>query len=200
VTGASYVQDKNESKAASMPESKRWIDPAIIQRNWEEKEAAQIAEDDRRRNAVAERNRRMVSALNKQVAERSAREAQEKDTAQQYSQAYLATANAEKQREVEERRKRVQLKLQAKLELQGQMRENARRRREAPMSDIEKLINKPLLAHVDTFEKQKQLPLCPYPAEFLPKGLKATQSQLTELHSRQELTSARGLLHSRQGL
>lgn len=50
-----------------MPESKRWIDPAIIQRNWEEKEAAQKAEEDRRRGAVVERNQRMVSALNKQV-------------------------------------------------------------------------------------------------------------------------------------
>lgn len=50
-----------------MPESKRWIDPVIIQRNWEEKEAALKAEEDRRRGAVVERNKRMVSALNKQV-------------------------------------------------------------------------------------------------------------------------------------
>jgi hypothetical protein len=61
------MQDKNESKAASMPESKRWLDPAIIQRNWEQKEAAQQAEDDRRKGAIIERNKRMVSALNKQV-------------------------------------------------------------------------------------------------------------------------------------
>lgn len=61
------VQDKNASKAASMPESKRWIDPAIIQRNWEENEAALKAEEERRRDAAKERNLRMVSALNKQV-------------------------------------------------------------------------------------------------------------------------------------
>ena len=50
-----------------MPESKRWIDPAIIQRNWEQNEAALKAEEERRRDAAKERNQRMVSALNKQV-------------------------------------------------------------------------------------------------------------------------------------
>jgi hypothetical protein len=84
--------------------------------------------------------------------------------------------------------------VQAKLELEAQMRENARRRREAPMSDIEKIVNGPLLKDVDVYEATQALKLKPYPTEFLPKDLKATQNALNEQHARQRLKSARGLI------
>eukprot|EP00892_Ulva_mutabilis_P000621 jgi/Ulvmu1/1055/UM105_0013.1 len=187
-------QDKNESKAASMPESKRWIDPAIIQKNWEERERARSAEERRRRDAVADRNASMVAVLNEQVAARRAAGAAAKDERDAYSKRYLATAEAERVRDLEERRQRVQLKLQAKLDLEAQMRENARRRTEAPMSDIERMVNAPLLRAVDTFENTEVLPLKPYPAEFLPRDLKEVQAKLSEAHARGKLKSARGLV------
>lgn len=84
--------------------------------------------------------------------------------------------------------------LQAKLELEAQMRENARRRREAPMSDIEKTVNGPLLRKVDAYEATQRLALKPFPAEFLPSELQSTQSKLNEHHARARLKSARGLL------
>ena len=87
--------------------------------------------------------------------------------------------------------------LQAKLELEAQMRESARRRREEPMSALEKAVNKPLLQHVDAFEATAQLPLQPYPAEFLPRDLQAVQAQLTEQHARAALKTARGGQQSR---
>ena len=74
------------------------------------------------------------------------------------------------------------------------MRENARRRREAPMSDIEKTVNKPLLRAVDQYEETQALKLKPYPAEFLPKDLQSVQAKLNEHHARAKLKSARGLL------
>lgn len=189
------VQDKNESKAASMPESKRWIDPAIIQKNWEERERARSAEERRRRNAVTDRNTRMVAELDQQVAARRAAGAAAKEEQDKYSKKYLATAEAERQRDLEERRQRVQLKLQAKLDLEAQMRENARRRVEAPMSDIERTVNAPLLRNVNTFESTAALPLKAYPAEFLPRDLKEVQAKLSEAHARGKLKSARGLVH-----
>jgi hypothetical protein len=131
-----------------------------------------------------------------QVAERCVQRQVEKEVADQQSKTYLAGAEAEKKRELEERRQRVQLKINAKMELESQMRENARRRRVAPMSDVEKLMNKGLLGHVDAYEKHKKLPLRPFPKEFLPRGLEDTENQLTEHHSRTELKSARGLLKS----
>ena len=73
-----------------------------------------------------------------QVAERCVQKQADKETADQHSKNYLAGADEEKQRDLEERRQRVQKKIEAKLELESQMRENARRRREAPMSDVEK--------------------------------------------------------------
>lgn len=72
------------------------------------------------------------------------------------------------------------------------MRENARRRREEPMSAIERAVNKPLLRSVDTYEMTAQLPLKPYPAEFLPRDLQDAQARLTEAHARAALKSARG--------
>jgi hypothetical protein len=84
--------------------------------------------------------------------------------------------------------------LQAKLDLEAQMRENARRRREAPMSEIEKTVNKPLLKEVDTYEATHMAKLKPYPAEFLPKDLQETQRILNEHHARRRITTARGLL------
>lgn len=177
-----------------MPESKRWIDPAIIQKNWEERERLRSAEERRRRDAVTDRNARMVAELDEQVSARRAAGAAAKEEQQQYSQRYLATAEAERLRDLEERRARVQLKLQAKLDLEAQMRENARRRLEAPMSDIERTVNAPLLRAVDTFESTAVLPLKPYPAEFLPRDLKDTQARLSEAHARGKLRSARGLI------
>lgn len=118
----------------------------------------------------------------------------DQETADQHTRTYLAGAEVEKQRDLAERRKRVQIKVNAKLELESQMRENARRRREAPMSDVEKLFNRTLLGHVDTYERDKELPLKSYPKEYLPKGLNDTEKQLTEHHSRKELKSARGLI------
>ena len=246
-----------------MPESKRWIDPEIIQRNFERNEAARAAEDDRRRAVAVEGNKRMVSALNKQVAERTARDAEAKASDDAHSAAYLATAGAEQARCGDDRRKRLQLKLQvrtglagshlvgcpcsslraapydvcvqirtlpthqparlllaeaadgrivsrsrncfrpaaatavqAKLELEAQMRENARRRREAPMSDIEQAVNRPLLADVDKYEATQALKLKPYPAEFLPKDLQVVQGKLNEQHARAKLKSARGIISS----
>jgi hypothetical protein len=86
------------------------------------------------------------------------------------------------------------MNVQAKLELEVQMRENARRRREAPMSDIEKTVNKPLLRAVDAYEATQALALKPYPAEFLPKDLQKAQAKLNDHHARAALKSARGLL------
>ena len=95
-----------------MPESKRWIDPALIQRNWEANERAQSAEQQRRQQAVIDGNKRMVSALNKQLAEKAALAQQKAKTDKQQSDVYLATAGAAEQRAHEERRTRMQLKLQ----------------------------------------------------------------------------------------
>lgn len=129
-----------------------------------------------------------------QVAERCVQKQVDKQTADEHSKNYLAGADAEKQRDLEERRQRVQIKINAKLELEAQMRENARRRREAPMSDVEKLFNKNLLGHVDTYEHSKKLPLTSFPKEYLPRDLMDTEKELTGHHSRRELKSARGLL------
>jgi hypothetical protein len=107
-----WVQDKSEAKAVALPETKRWLDPALIQRNWEQKEAAQEAEQKRRRDAIVDGNKRMVSALNKQVAERTARDKAQKAADMSYSMTYLATVDAERERALEGRRKRLQLKLQ----------------------------------------------------------------------------------------
>lgn len=79
------------------------------------------------------------------------------------------------------------------------MRANAQRRREAPMSDTEKLVNRPLLADVDKYEATAALKLKPFPAEFLPKDLQKTQALLNEQHARQKLKSARGLIGSSTG-
>lgn len=73
------------------------------------------------------------------------------------------------------------------------MRENARRRRQAPMSDIERRLNGPLLAEVDRYEATDAARLKPYPAEYLPRDLKAVQSAMDEHHARARLKSARGL-------
>jgi hypothetical protein len=108
------MQNKNEAKAAAMPESKRWIAPEIIQRNFEANEAAKAAEEARRKAAALERNCRMVSALNKQVAEHEARDAAAKAAEREASAKYLATAGAGQARCVEERRKRLQLELQVR--------------------------------------------------------------------------------------
>ena len=86
--------------------------------------------------------------------------------------------------------------VQAKLELEAQMRANAKARREAPMSDVEKLVNQPLLRQVDKYEATSSLQLKPFPAEFLPKDLQKTQELLNEQHARQRLKSARGLVHA----
>lgn len=106
------MQDKSEAKAAAMPESKRWIDPALIQRNWEANEVAQAAEQARRQQAVVDGNKRMVSALNKQLADKAARAREHAETEKKHSDAYLQTAGAAEERALEERRKRMQLKLQ----------------------------------------------------------------------------------------
>lgn len=57
------------------PESKKWLDPAIIERNFQEREAAQTAEEVRRIAAVAAARADFTSALTRQVAEKAARKA-----------------------------------------------------------------------------------------------------------------------------
>lgn len=185
------MQKKQEKDAASRPEAKRWIDPAIIERNWLKKEADLNAEDLRRRNAVKFGNERMVSALNKQVAAKANAQRAKKATDDDYSKKYLATANAEVVRAHEEKKRRLQLQIQCKLELEAQMRANAHNRRIAPMSDLEKQVNAPLMQLVQTFETKGQLPLKPYPSEFLPKDLQRTQLVLNDRHAAARLRTAR---------
>lgn len=185
------TQKKQETVAAGRPEAKQWIDPAIIERNWKKKEADLTAEALRRTNAVKFGNERMVSALNKQVAAKAdaMRSKQAADDA--YSKKYLATADAEVARAKEEKKRRLHLQIQCKLELEAQMRQNAHNRRIAPMSDIEKRVNAPLMQLVDTYEKQGKLPLKPYPAEFLPVDLQKKQAVLNDKHAEARLRTAR---------
>lgn len=56
-------------------ESKKWLDPAIIERNFQEREAAQAKEEARRVAAAAAARADFTSALSRQVAEKAARKA-----------------------------------------------------------------------------------------------------------------------------
>jgi hypothetical protein len=98
-----------------MPEFKRWLDPAIIERNWVLKDAEGAAEEKRRRNAIVDGRKRLLSALNKQLAERAADNASKEEADSAYSKAYLANAAAAQKHNLEEGRRRLQLKLQVGL-------------------------------------------------------------------------------------
>jgi hypothetical protein len=109
------LQDKGAVKAAAMPEFKRWLDPAIIERNWVLKEAERAAEEKRRQDAIVEGKKRLVSALNKQLAERAVQNASKEEADSAYSKAYLASAATGEAHSAEEGRRRLQLKLKVGL-------------------------------------------------------------------------------------
>ena len=80
-------QNKQAIRAESLPESKAWIDPAIIERNWVQNEAKQDAEDKRRKDATRNGNMQMLSVLNQQIAHKAELAAQKKESADAFSKA-----------------------------------------------------------------------------------------------------------------
>ncbi|MEW5316249.1 MAG: hypothetical protein WDW38_007630 [Sanguina aurantia] len=146
------LQSKQEDVAKSTPESKRWLDPAIIERQYKEREEAREADEKARAFKVKDTARKLVASLGEQVAEKeAAKEAHRKSEAEKAKQLFARIA-AQEAAEVAAKAAVTAAKLKIRAELEVQMRENALRKRISPMSTAEKLINANLLKHVYTYQ------------------------------------------------
>ncbi|KAK9824679.1 hypothetical protein WJX72_012321 [[Myrmecia] bisecta] len=142
------VQARQAEEAQSRPESKRWIDPAIIERNYKEREANIEREETRRQAVVAAKTAKFQHDLAEQIEEHKLRKAaqradRERELAevQKRIQAEEAKAKAEKAAAVAKRER-------IKKMLEDQMKEAQHRRTVQPMSNIEKQINSKLLQKI----------------------------------------------------
>lgn len=146
------VQARQADIASTMQPYKQWIDPALIDRYYKEREDALDREEKRRQDALKVKNKEMVSSLEVQVKEREKVREQMKSLEQQRAKELLERVKKAEEEEKLRLQREVEKKLKFKNELETQMKDNAHRRRVAPMSETEKLINNELLKKVDKFQ------------------------------------------------
>ncbi|KAG1661093.1 hypothetical protein FOA52_012082 [Chlamydomonas sp. UWO 241] len=147
--------------AAGRPESKRWINPAIIERNFREHEAALDTEEARRKDDAARRGAETAAAQLSQMAEKHARRAVDQAADRAHATKVVADVEAWRRegRAAEERKMQGRATFRAHID--GQLKANAHARRNAPMSEIERKINIVRLDNVRDFFATGKLPAVP---------------------------------------
>ncbi|KAI8462386.1 MAG: hypothetical protein J3K34DRAFT_476207 [Monoraphidium minutum] len=145
-------QAKQEQEAKARPEAKRWIDPAIIDRRagmyYKEAEEARAAEEDRRLAALRDSGKLLARDLDAQMELQRRRQEEDKKSELSVVAEMKQQAGEEEARREREKAGERAKKQQLKAMLESQMRENARLKVVAPMSDTEKAINTQLLRKV----------------------------------------------------
>eukprot|EP00891_Asterochloris_glomerata_P002039 jgi/Astpho2/2039/fgenesh1_pg.00038_%23_133_t len=147
------VQAKQATEAASRPESKQWIDPALIERYTREREEAAQLEEQRRKAAVVERAAKFQDALAGQIAEKQQRRQEAAEQQRRDLQRMQEVAKEAEAAEKAEEAARAAKKAAFKASLDKQVKEAAARKVQQPMSPVERCINKDLLDKIQTYQK-----------------------------------------------
>jgi len=143
-------QAKTAEYAASgkLPEYKRWVDPAVIEKHWRENEAKLDADDKARKQRAHDTALAMQRRLEEQMKEREDAKEAVRRADEAKAAVVLQRAAAEEEREQAKRSARDSAKLKFKMQLEQQMKDNVARRRNQPISDVERSLNRDLLAKV----------------------------------------------------
>jgi len=151
------IQAAQEAEAKLRPESKKWIDPAIIEKYYKEREDARAREDDERQRRLKEGGKAMAERLAAQIVERQEAKMKQREEDEAAAKRVLDRVAQEEAREQERQRKMAAEKLRFRAELEAQMKENALRRRVAPMTLTERQINAQLLDKVTDWKSTGRL-------------------------------------------
>lgn len=143
--------------AAGREESKRWLDQAVIDKYYKEREDARDREEIERAARVKNNAKQAYNTLSVQMKEREQQKAYERKLEEQASKMVLDKVALDEQKEIERKAKIEAQKHQFKAELEAQMKANAQRRRIAPMTEVERKINTQILDKVYDFQMTGKL-------------------------------------------
>uniref|UniRef100_A0A7R9YSI7 Trichohyalin-plectin-homology domain-containing protein n=1 Tax=Chlamydomonas euryale TaxID=1486919 RepID=A0A7R9YSI7_9CHLO len=145
-------QTLQEIAASGREESKRWLPQEIIDKQYREREDARAKEEEERIARVKAGAKAAYQSLAEQVKEREEAKRLDKTRDLQAARMVLDRVQREQDAEAERRRLAEAEKLKFKTELEAQMKDNAQRRRVAPMTSIERLINHKMLDEVHDWQ------------------------------------------------
>ncbi|KAG1667372.1 hypothetical protein FOA52_001432 [Chlamydomonas sp. UWO 241] len=151
--------DKNRTKqtlqeiaASGRAESKRWLPQEIIDRQYKAAEDARNKEEDDRKACTKAGAKAAYQTLAEQMKEREEVKRQDRERDQQAAKMVLERVQRESLVEEAKKAAAHDRKLQFKEELEAQMKDNAQRRRVAPMTSIERSLNTKVLDQVEDWQ------------------------------------------------
>lgn len=151
------VQAKQADMASTMKPYKQWIDPALIEKYFQEREEALDKEQAKRQAALKSKTKEMIASLDVQVKEREKARAELRQIEQLRAKELLERVKKGEEEEKARKARLAENKIKFRDQLETQLKDNAQRRRVAPMSETEKLINAQLLKRVDVFQNTGEI-------------------------------------------
>eukprot|EP00200_Dunaliella_tertiolecta_P006113 CAMPEP_0202339238 /NCGR_PEP_ID=MMETSP1126-20121109/1188_1 /ASSEMBLY_ACC=CAM_ASM_000457 /TAXON_ID=3047 /ORGANISM="Dunaliella tertiolecta, Strain CCMP1320" /LENGTH=477 /DNA_ID=CAMNT_0048929765 /DNA_START=229 /DNA_END=1662 /DNA_ORIENTATION=- len=136
------------AESGKLPEYKKWMDPAIIERHWKEREAALEKDDAARKEKLATMRTEMQRRLEEQIKEREMAKLEERKQDQALGRKVIEKAQAEEERERAKKAAREAAKAALNADIKKQMQDNVANRRYQPISSVERSLNKDLLEKV----------------------------------------------------
>ncbi|KAF5828800.1 hypothetical protein DUNSADRAFT_17079 [Dunaliella salina] len=136
------------AESGKLPEYKKWMDPAIIERHRQEREAALEKDEAARKERNAKMHMEMRRRLEEQVKEREMARLEERKQDQALGQKVIEKAEAEKEKERAKLAAREAAKAALNADIKKQMQDNVANRRYQPISSVERSLNKDLLEKV----------------------------------------------------
>jgi len=152
-------QSKQAECAQRLPEYKRWIDPAIIERNFRQKEAELDAEEARRAADKRRRDCATQAAQLAQMSEKVERRLVERMEDKKCGAAIAADVEAWRQGELQHARAAADSRAAFRNHIDEQLKDKAHQRRCAPMTDVELRINREKMEMVKAFHQTGKLVL-----------------------------------------
>jgi hypothetical protein len=159
--------DKNRTKqtlqevaASGREESKKWMPQEIIDRQYKAAEDARNKEEDDRKARTKAGAKAAYQTLADQIKEQT--EAKRQDRERDEAAAKMVLERVQRETLVEDAKKVAahDRKLKFKGELEAQMKDNAQRRRVAPMTSIERSLNNKVLDQVEDWQINGTVKTC----------------------------------------
>lgn len=149
-----HRQAKTEAFVNSgvLPEYKKWIDPTIIERDFQAREQRLQAQEQEKAAFLKKKEQEVARTLQQQMKEREMMKQTVRRKDEEMAKKIVDRAAEEEAREQAKRVARAQGKQMFRAELDRQMKENVMRRRNQPISEVERALNKELLDKVGTWK------------------------------------------------
>lgn len=141
------------ANSGKLPEYKKWIDPAITEKHFRAREEMLDRLQREKQERIHTQGIATALVLKEQMVERDVRRSTVRLEDEAKAQMELQRAQAEETREQNKKMGREMAKLKFRIDLEGQMKENVQRKRNQPISEVERAINKELLSKVGAWKQ-----------------------------------------------